>query len=129
MWTGMSVAMITAGKTPEPVLHLVVAIDGCVLLPALLAGGWKLWHRAAWGFALGGLLLAKVTLTGFSLAFTTLLGAAWSGSLDGFNGFLLVLFGLMAVTALPLLLVYLRRIESGSREPDGAIAAATQGAT
>lgn len=127
MWTGMSVAMITAGKTPEPVLHLVVAIDGCVLLPALLAGGWKGWHRAAWGFALGGLLLTKVTLTGFSLAFTTLLGAVWTGSLDGFNGFLLVLFGLMAVTGLPLLLVYLRRIEPEPREADGAVAAAKQG--
>ncbi len=61
MWGGMSVAMIAAGKQPDSVVHLVVAIDGAVLLPALLVGGWKLWHRAAWGYALGGLLLAKTT--------------------------------------------------------------------
>jgi hypothetical protein len=46
-------------------------------------------RRDAW-------LLVKVTLTGGTLAFTTLLGAVWSGQMQGFDAFLLIVFGLMA---------------------------------
>lgn len=110
MWGGMSISMIAAGEKPDAVVHLVVAIDGAVLLPALLIGGWKLWHRSAWGYVLGGLLLVKAAMTGATLAFTTTLGGVWDGQIDGFNAFLLVLFGLMAVSAVGLSVVYFGRI-------------------
>jgi len=114
MWGGMSAAMIAAGQRPDPVVHLVVAIDGVVLLPALLLGGTKLWRGAAWGYALGGVLLTKATLTGLTLAFTTALGGVWAGTLDSFNAFLLVLFGLMGLIGFGLLLSYLRHVGEGT---------------
>lgn len=97
IWGGMTMSLIGSGEQPDPVLHLVVAIDGSVLLPALLLGGSLLWRRAAWGYALGGLLLVKATLTGLTLAFTTSLSGLWAGALAPMDSFLLLLFGPMAV--------------------------------
>jgi hypothetical protein len=108
MWGGKSVSTALAGGALEPVTQGVIVADCCVLLPALLAGGWKLWHRVPWGYALGGILLAKIALTAGTVAFSTLLNAAWTGALAGFDAFLLVLFGLMAVVAGALLVPYLR---------------------
>jgi len=108
MWGGLSVASILAASTPDPVVHLVVAIDGAVLLPLLLYGGLKLWRREPWGYVLGGMLLTKATATGFTLAFTSTLAMWWTGSVDPFQVFLAVLFGLMAVVGLALLVPYLR---------------------
>jgi hypothetical protein len=77
-------------------------------------GGTKLWRGAAWGYALGGVLLTKATLTGLTLAFTTALGGVWAGTLDPFNAFLLVLFGLMGLIGFGLLLSYLRHVGEGT---------------
>lgn len=110
MWGGMSLSSIAASKTPDAVVRQVVALDGMVLLPALLIGGWLLLRTAAWGDVLGGLLLVKAVLTGGTLAFTTALGWAWNGSLEGLDTFLLVLFGLMALIGLTLLVPFLRHV-------------------
>jgi hypothetical protein len=111
MWGGMSASLIAAGELPDAVVHLVVAIDLAILLPALLVGGSKLWRGQAWGFALGGILLVKTALTGLTLAFTTALDAVWAGSLDPFNTFLLALFGLMGLTALCLVPIYFQHLD------------------
>ena len=108
MWGGLSVASVLAGTTPGSVVHLVVAIDGAVLLPLLLFGGLKLWRREPWGYVLGGLLLTKATTTGFTLAFTSTLSMWWANSVDPNQVFLAVLFGVMALIALALLVPYLR---------------------
>ncbi len=113
MWTGMSVSTAIAGGTLDPVVRLVVVADGSVLVPALLAGGWKLWHRSAWGYPIAGIVLAKAMLTSGTVAFTTLLNAAWTGSLSGYDAFLAVLFGVVAAGAGLLLVPYLRA--AGSR--------------
>jgi hypothetical protein len=113
MWGGMILSLVASNKQPDPVPHGVVALDGMVLLPALLIGGWLLWRAAAWGFALGAVLLAKLALTGGTLAFTTALSWAWSGAIDDFNMILLVIFGAMAVIATGLAVPYLRHIGDG----------------
>lgn len=116
MWAGLSVARVMAGEPLDEVTHAVVAIDCTVLLPLLFFGGVLLWLRRPWGYVLGGLLLTKLTTTGFTLAFTTALGAWWAGEIDGFNTFLFVLFALMAAGGFPLLVAYLRgvkRVEPG----------------
>ena len=108
MWGGLSLASALTGATPGAVVHLVVAIDGAVLLPLLLWSGLKLWRREAWGYVLGGLLLTKATLTGLTLAFTSTLAMSWAGAVDPFELFLATLFGVMALVGLPLLVLYLR---------------------
>lgn len=108
MWGGLSVASVVAATTPDPVVHLVVAIDGAVLLPLLVFGGLKLWRREPWGYVLGGLLLTKATATGLTLAFTSTLAMWWAGSVDPFQVFLAALFAVMAVVGLALLVPYLR---------------------
>lgn len=113
LWGGMILSLIAASDQPDPVPHGVVALDGMVLLPALLVGGWLLWRAAAWGFALGAVLLVKLALTGGTLAFTTALNWAWGGGLEGLDAFLLVVFGAMAVIAAALALPYLRHIGDG----------------
>jgi hypothetical protein len=127
MWGGMSLSSIAASKTPDVVTVQVVALDGMVLLPALLLGGWLLWRRAAWGLLLGGVLLVKAVLTGGTLAFTTLLGWAWKGSIEGLDAFLLVLFGLMALVALALADPYFRHIHADRVGRSGAISAMPAG--
>ena len=118
MWVGMSLAGVAAGTEPDEVTHSVVVIDLSVLLPLLLFGGLRLWHRMPWGYVLGGLLLVKMATSGFTLAFTTALGWAWSGAINLLNIFLLVLFTVMTAGALALLVPYLRNIkERGSKEP------------
>jgi hypothetical protein len=116
MWVGMILAGTVAGRSPDEVTHAVVVIDCTVLLPLLFFGGSRLWRREAWGYVLGGLLLTKLAMTGFTLAFTTALGALWAGKTDGFNAFLFVLFALMVAGAIPLLFAYLRGIEEGDPE-------------
>jgi hypothetical protein len=113
MWGGMSVSAALSGGTLDPVVHGVVVADCCVLLPALLAGGWKLWFRVPWGYALGGILLAKVLLTSATVAFTTLLNVAWTGAVSGFDAFLLGLFAFMAIVAAVLLVAFLRGAAPG----------------
>jgi hypothetical protein len=115
MWGGLAVSAAVSGESPDPVVRLVLIADACVLLPALLAGGWKLWHGSAWGYVLGGILLVKVVLTSGTLVFTTALNAAWTGTLGSSDAFFLVLFGLMAVAALLLAVPYFR---SADPRPD-----------
>jgi len=84
-------------------------------LPLLFFGGLKLCRREPWGYVLGGLLLTKLAATGFTLAFTTALGAWWAGTIDGFDAFLFVLFALMMAGALILIFPYMRGVEGGRK--------------
>jgi hypothetical protein len=113
MWLGLSLSSAAAGTQPDEVTHSVVAIDCTVLLPLLFFGGLLLWRREAWGYVLGGLLLVKMAATGFTLAFTTALGAWWAQGIDPFNTFLFVLFALMAMGSVALLVPYMRSIGGG----------------
>ena len=117
MWVGLTLASVVAGKSLDEVTHSVVAIDCTVLLPLLFFGGMWLWRRRPWGCVLGGLLLTKLATTGFTLAFTTALGAWWAGTIDPFDAFLFLLFALMAIGAMALLVPYLRSIEEGGQKP------------
>jgi hypothetical protein len=116
MWGGLSIASALTGTTPGPVVHLVVAIDGAVLLPLLLWGGVKLWRREPWGYLLGGLLLTKATATGFTLAFTSALALWWAGRVDPFEASLALLFGVMALAGVTLLITYLRSAAAPDRD-------------
>jgi hypothetical protein len=124
LWCGLTLSLIVGSEQPDPVVHGVLVMDCTILLPALLIAGWLLWRGSAWGRVLGGMMLVKLVLTGGTLTFTTVLDWRWSGEIDGFDTFLLALFGLMAVAGLALLVPYLRHIpDDRSREvtPRGAI--------
>jgi hypothetical protein len=110
MWGGLSIGSVASATSPDPVVHLVVAIDGAVLLPLLVVGGLKLWRHEPWGYVLGGFLLTKVTATGFTLAFTSALGMWWAGSADPSQAFLAGLFAVMAAVGLALVVPYLRSL-------------------
>ena len=127
MWGGLSLASVLAATTPDPVVHLVVAIDGAVLLPLLVFGGMKLWRREPWGYVLGGVLLTKASTTGFTLAFTSTLAMWWAGSVDLFQLFLAALFAVMALVGLVLLVSYVR--STTTRPPAAADEARTTDAT
>ena len=116
MWGGMVLWNVAAGTRPDEVLRSVVIIDLTVMLPLLFSGGILLWHRAPWGYVLGGLLLTKLSTTGFTLAFTTALGALWAGTIDPFQVFLSVLFVLMMAGGLALLVPYLRGIDEAGKK-------------
>lgn len=90
MWVGMILASLASGTRPEEVTREVVIIDLAMMLPLLFYGGLRLWRRAPWGYVLGGLLLVKTATTGLTMAFTTVLGAWWAGTVDPFQAFLLV---------------------------------------
>jgi hypothetical protein len=118
MWGGMVVSGAVAGVRPDEVLRSVVIIDCTVLLPLLFFGGLRLWRGGSWGYVLGGVLLTKVAVTGFTLAFTTALGALWAGRIGGFDAFLFVVFALMAIGALLFIVRYMRSIrEIGKAAP------------
>jgi hypothetical protein len=116
MWCAMVFVSLAAGTRPPEVNREVIIIDLTVMLPLLFFGGIRLWRRAPWGYVLGGLLLIKTTLSGFTLAFTTALGAWWAGSVDPFQAFLFVLFALMMAGALALLVPYIRGMTVGKGE-------------
>jgi hypothetical protein len=119
MWGGMVISSAVVGTPPDEVLRSVVIIDCTVLLPLLFFGGVNLWRTEGWGYVLGGLLLTKLAMTGFTLAFNTALGALWAGRIAGFDAFLFVVFALMTAGALPLLVLYLRSVQgSGGRKGD-----------
>src|SRR5215211_5207656 len=113
MWLGLSLSSAAAGTQPDEVTHSVVAVDCTVLLPLLVFGGLLLWRRRPWGYVLGGFLLVKMATTGFTLAFTTALGAWWARGIDAFNAFLFVLFALMATGSVALPCPYLRSSGGG----------------
>ena len=113
MWVGLTFSTLVAGTQLDEVTHAVIAIDCTVLLPLLVFGGLLLWRRRPWGYVLGGFLLVKMATTGFTLAFTTALGAWWARGIDPFNAFLFVLFALMATGSVALLVPYLRSIGGG----------------
>jgi hypothetical protein len=113
MWVGMSLSSAVAGTRPGAVTHSVIAVDCTVLLPLLFFGGLFLWRQKAWGYVLAGFLLVKMATTGFTLAFTTALGAWWALRIDPFNAFLFILFTLMAIGFVALLVPYLRSIGGG----------------
>ncbi|MCA3748082.1 MAG: hypothetical protein IN808_02960 [Rubrobacter sp.] len=113
MWGGMIISSAVAGTQPDEVLREVVIIDCTLLLPLLFFGGLLLWRRRPWGYVLGGILLVKALATGFTLAFTTALGAWWAWGIDPFDAFLFVLFAIMATGSLVLLVAYLRSTEEG----------------
>jgi hypothetical protein len=117
MWIGLTLSTLAAGTRLDEVTHAVIAIDCTMLLPLLFFGGLLLWRRRPWGYVLGGFLLVKMAATGFTLAFTTALGARWARAVDPFNAFLFGLFALMAIGSLVLLVPYLRGVRVGRAGP------------
>jgi hypothetical protein len=123
LWGGMSIGLALSGEQLDPVPHLVVAIDGAVLLPILGAAAIKLWRRQPWGVVLGGLLLVKVAATGLTLAFTQALGMVWAARVDPFEAFLFAVFGLMALGAIALAVPYARAMNLTEPPVDAAVRA------
>lgn len=97
MWGGMVLSSGAADTQPDEVLRSVVIIDLAVMLPLLFFGVLRLWRRTAGGYVLGGLLLTKLTATGFTMAFITALGMWWAQAVEPFEAFLFILFAVMMV--------------------------------
>ncbi|MGH2380693.1 MAG: hypothetical protein ACRDG7_05675 [Candidatus Limnocylindria bacterium] len=109
-WGGLVVSTVAQGAELNPVQHLVVAIDGAILLPVLFYAGVQLWRGAASGILLGGMLLVKSAATGLTLAFTGAFAMWWNRAFDPFEAFLIVIFGTMTISAVVLLLLYPRSV-------------------
>jgi len=102
LWGGLVASTAAAGGTLNPVQHLVVAIDGAILLPILAYAGVQLLRRKSIGYVLAGVLIVKAGLTGFTLAFTGAFAMWWAGEAVASEAFLVGIFGVMTLVALAL---------------------------
>jgi len=100
LWGGLVASTLAAGGTLNPVQHLVVAIDGAILLPVLAYAGIQLLRRKPIGYVLAGVLIVKAGLTGFTLAFTSAFAMWWDGKVVASEAFLVGIFGVMTLVAL-----------------------------
>ena len=100
LWGGLVASTLVAGGTLNPVQHLVVAIDGAILLPVLGYAGVQLLRRQSIGYVLAGVLIVKAGLTGFTLAFTSAFAMWWNGEVVASEAFLIAIFSVMTVVAL-----------------------------
>jgi hypothetical protein len=114
LWGGLVASSIAAGEVIGPVQHLVVAIDGAILLPILAYAGVQLLRRAASGYVLAGVMIVKAGLTGFTLAFSGAFVMWWTAEFNPFEAFLVAIFGVMALVAAAVWITFLRW--PGSRE-------------
>lgn len=110
LWGAAIVSSLAAGTRPDEVTREVAIIDLTVMLPLMFFGGARLWQRAPWGYALAGVLLVKMALSGLTLAFTTALGAWWAREIEPFQAFLFIVFALMMFGAVGLLFTFLRGV-------------------
>ena len=100
LWGGLVASTLVAGGTLNAVQHLVVAIDGAILLPILGYAGVQLLRRKPIGYVLAGVLTVKAGLTGFTLAFTSAFAMWWDGEVVASEVVLVGIFGVMALVAL-----------------------------
>jgi hypothetical protein len=108
LWGGLVASSLAAGEGLDPVQHLVVAIDGAILLPILGYAGVQLLRRATSAPVLAGLLIVKAGLTGFTLAFTSAF-AMWSaGEVQPMDMFLAAVFSVMTIVAAGLWIAFAR---------------------
>jgi hypothetical protein len=103
-WVTTVVGDLAAGATPSHVELTVWPLDLIVALPALFWGGVWLWRRAAWGYVVGGLLLLKMALLGFTLVLNSWLVTLWGEPLDP----MVPLYAVVGLGGLAGLVVYLR---------------------
>jgi len=102
LWGGLVASTLAAEGTLNPVQHLVVAIDGAILLPILAYAGVQLLRRESIGYVLAGVLTVKAGLTGFTLAVTGAFAMWWAGEVVASEAFLVGIFGVMTLVALAL---------------------------
>jgi len=107
LWLSAIANHLLAGTGLDRVSHLVIAVDGVVLLPLTFAGGWWLWRRRALGYAVAGLLLVQVAATFFTLLTSTFVTLGWGGTVDPLSAATYTVGLLLALT---LLILYLRHI-------------------
>jgi len=92
LWVGQSLTFVFSGQLPEVVrvsghpTSVVFAADLAMMVPAVAWGGWLLWRRVAWGYALGVVLNVKgviytLALIGMSVS-TALMGGTVSMELS-----------------------------------------------
>jgi hypothetical protein len=103
-WIGLTLSRLFSGTFLNPVERHVIGLDGMVLLPLMVIGGWQLLQNHPWGYLLAGLLLTKLATLGFTRLITTGMLAVWQQPIDLLQTFL---FGLVMVGALMSLVAYL----------------------
>jgi hypothetical protein len=119
LWGGLVASTLAAGGSLSAVQHLVVVADGAVLLPILAYAAVGLWRRHDSGYVLGGMLLVKAGLTGFTLAFTGTVAMATSGVWDPAEAVLVGIFTVMALASIALWAAFVRAIRTaGGAETD-----------
>jgi hypothetical protein len=115
LWGGLTVSHLMAGEPLPPIERQVIGLDGMVLLPLMLIGGWQLWHQRPWGYVLAGLLLVKLSLLGFTLVVNTGLLMAWQQPVALEQT---AMFGLVMLGALMGLVAYLDHLLPESPTPN-----------
>lgn len=124
LWLSQIVPAILRGTAPVDVdteglmTNPVHVLDLALVLPAMFAGGWLLWHRRPLGYALVPVLLGFAVLMGVALA-----GMAVALALGGLaeSGPLVIGFAVFAVVAGVALAWMLHAMERG---PGAQVAAA-----
>ena len=112
LWLSAVDTHLMAGTQLDTVSRVVMAIDGVVLLPLLFYGGRALARRDPVGYALGGLLLVKVTATFLTLIVNTVIAGQWGRAADGLQTFA---YSVGFVAALTLLVWFMACVTTDAR--------------
>jgi hypothetical protein len=100
LWIGITLSHLNAGSTLPTIQRSVIGLDGMVLLPLMLIGGWQFWYKRNWGYVIAGLLLVNLALLGFTLIVNTGLLMVWHQSVSIVQTILFILVMLGALIGL-----------------------------
>ena len=118
LWGGLVASTLATGDILSPVQHLVVAVDFAILLPIVGYAGVQLLRRAPSGYLLGGILIVKAGLTGFTLAFTGAFAMWSSGQFEASEGLLVAIFSVMAIVGVALWIPFARAARLAAASDD-----------
>nr|WP_233340928.1 hypothetical protein [Haloprofundus sp. MHR1] len=117
LWLSEILPAIFAGTTPPSIeeaglpVNVIYSFDLGIIVPAFALSAYWLWNRRAWGYALTGVLLAKiVTLGGAVLTMTFYL--IRTGEQVPYPQ--IIIFGILTTLSLWLMVRFLLAIDSGT---------------
>jgi hypothetical protein len=105
-WIGFLLRTMLS-KHSLPGINTVYVLDLSLLLPAFMIVAIQLWRQRTWAYFLSGVLLVKVVTLGLSIVVGKVFAYIQLGT---YNVGLLTLFGILTITGVAALIVYLRNI-------------------
>ncbi len=104
LWVGLLLSRLLTATALSPMERQIMSLNGIVLIPLLVMGGWLLLQRRPWGYLLAGTLLTQLAALGFTRLVSTGLLVIWQQPVDGLQT---LLFATVMVGALMGLVAYL----------------------